>query len=279
MDELTEGEPDAGGARRADRPATPARRRARGEAAEAASTWSPALRHLLRSRDLCPLRARPTWRSPNTWATSRRPSPREAYLERAKLLAPDDPELWYRCGTLELADGRPDRAWASWRRSLELSDRHLPEILDGASPPSARATSSAASSRTTRPADGGGSSTPDRARGVGPSWSGPWPSSRAGPDRRGRGTASGRRSTGPSAGRQRPWRRTGRPWCGTRRLDWRLELAELAYEQGRFEEAHQELLTILALQPGNAQARKRCSIRWHAASPSIVEIFAVNARA
>ena len=56
--------------------------------------------------------------------------PREAYLERAKFLAPDDPELWYRCGTLELADGRPDRAWASWRRSLELSDGHLPEILD-----------------------------------------------------------------------------------------------------------------------------------------------------
>ena len=55
--------------------------------------------------------------------------PREAYLERAKFLSPDDPELWERCGTLELRDGRPDQAWTSWRRSLELSDSHLPEIL------------------------------------------------------------------------------------------------------------------------------------------------------
>ena len=29
--------------------------------------------------------------------------PRETYLERAKFLAPDDPELWERCGTLELS--------------------------------------------------------------------------------------------------------------------------------------------------------------------------------
>ena len=34
------------------------------------------------------------------------------------------------CGILELMDGRPDQAWVSWRRSLELANSHLPEILD-----------------------------------------------------------------------------------------------------------------------------------------------------
>jgi tetratricopeptide (TPR) repeat protein len=41
-----------------------------------------------------------------------------------------------------------------------------------------------------------------------------------------------------------------------RRLDWRYELAELLYDQGRFGEARQELLTILALQPGHEKAPK-----------------------
>jgi tetratricopeptide (TPR) repeat protein len=39
------------------------------------------------------------------------------------------------------------------------------------------------------------------------------------------------------------------------RFEWRYEYAELAYEQGRYEEAHQALLTILALQPRNERAR------------------------
>jgi Tfp pilus assembly protein PilF len=39
-------------------------------------------------------------------------------------------------------------------------------------------------------------------------------------------------------------------------LDWRNEFAELLYEQGRFRDAHQELLAILVLDPQNARARQ-----------------------
>jgi tetratricopeptide (TPR) repeat protein len=59
-----------------------------------------------------------------------RAEPRESYLERVKFLDPTDHEFWERCGILELRDERRDRAWTSWRRSLELSDSLLPEILD-----------------------------------------------------------------------------------------------------------------------------------------------------
>ena len=90
----------------------------------------PALRHFLRSRDVCPLRAEAHMEIAEYVDKFEKAEPRETYLERAKFLAPDDPELWERCGTLELMDGRPDQAWTSWRRSLELSDSHLPEILD-----------------------------------------------------------------------------------------------------------------------------------------------------
>ena len=90
----------------------------------------PALRHFLRSRDACPLRAATHMDIAEHVDEFAKADPREAYLARAKFLSPDDPELWERCGTLELADGLPDQAWASWRQSLELSDGHLPEILD-----------------------------------------------------------------------------------------------------------------------------------------------------
>jgi tetratricopeptide (TPR) repeat protein len=53
----------------------------------------------------------------------------EAYLERVQTLAPGDPSLWYFCGVQEMRLGWPARAGRCWRRSLELSDRHLKEIL------------------------------------------------------------------------------------------------------------------------------------------------------
>src|SRR5262249_8600670 len=46
---------------------------------------------------------------------------------------PDDPEMWYLCGIQELFEGEADQAWASWRRSLELSDRYQADILTGVS--------------------------------------------------------------------------------------------------------------------------------------------------
>jgi tetratricopeptide (TPR) repeat protein len=57
--------------------------------------------------------------------------PQMIYLERAKLLAPADADLWYACGLQEILQTQePFRAWDSWRYSLELSDVHLADILD-----------------------------------------------------------------------------------------------------------------------------------------------------
>lgn len=39
-------------------------------------------------------------------------------------------------------------------------------------------------------------------------------------------------------------------------LAWRYELAELLYEQNRFQESFQELLKVQMLQPENAQTRE-----------------------
>jgi tetratricopeptide (TPR) repeat protein len=89
----------------------------------------PALRHLLRSRDACPLRAEAHMEIAERLEEFAEAEPREAYLERAKFLAPDDPGLWERCGILEIRDGRPDQAWLSWRHAIELSESRLPQIL------------------------------------------------------------------------------------------------------------------------------------------------------
>ena len=58
-----------------------------------------ALRHYLRSRDVCPLRAEAHMEIAEYVDKFEKAEPRETYLERAKFLAPDDPDLWERCGT------------------------------------------------------------------------------------------------------------------------------------------------------------------------------------
>jgi tetratricopeptide (TPR) repeat protein/O-antigen ligase len=90
---------------------------------------APALRRYLEARDCCPLMPRP-----HLWVAIyanglARGEPRPTYLQRAKGLAPGDPEVWYRCGFLEVSEPDPGPAWESWRRCLELSDRYLSEIL------------------------------------------------------------------------------------------------------------------------------------------------------
>ncbi len=40
-----------------------------------------------------------------------------------------DEDVWFTCGLQELAAKQSDQAWACWRRSIELSDRHLQDIL------------------------------------------------------------------------------------------------------------------------------------------------------
>jgi O-antigen ligase len=92
-----------------------------------------ALRHFVHARDLCPLLPLPHVRIAAHVETFDRADPRSAYLARAKLVAPADPQLWYVCGAYELSEQRFEDAWTNWRRSLELSDRFLNRILEQAS--------------------------------------------------------------------------------------------------------------------------------------------------
>jgi O-antigen ligase len=92
--------------------------------------YGSALQHFLLARDLCPLLPVPQVRIAANRDSLSRADDRDAYLERAKFLAPVDPQLWYLCGLLELSEGREDAAWSSWRRSLSLSDRFLARIVD-----------------------------------------------------------------------------------------------------------------------------------------------------
>jgi Tfp pilus assembly protein PilF len=89
----------------------------------------PALRCYLRARDLAPLMAEPHLQIAVNVDHLARAEPRAAYLARAKLLFPTDPDLWFVAGQQELLDERPADAVQSWRRSLDLSSRYLPEIL------------------------------------------------------------------------------------------------------------------------------------------------------
>jgi O-antigen ligase/tetratricopeptide (TPR) repeat protein len=106
---------------------------------------SPALRHYLEARNLCPLMAKPHARiaACRQWFT--RADAAEAYLDRARSLVPCDAELWYCCAVEELKRGDKRAACMSWRRCLELvaggkdrralqlSDRYVRDILAASS--------------------------------------------------------------------------------------------------------------------------------------------------
>lgn len=89
-----------------------------------------ALEHYIAARDLCPLLPVPHLRIAQDLAKLQVADPMSFYLQRAKILAPADPQLWYLCGKMELAAGHDDEARRSWRRCLELSDRFLSTIVD-----------------------------------------------------------------------------------------------------------------------------------------------------
>lgn len=93
----------------------------------------PAVKWFIRARNLCPMRPQPHIRLA-IWAQllSEGDSQR-VYLARAKALAPYDPDVWYRAGILELIRGEPALAWESWRRSINISDQYMGEIVSRAS--------------------------------------------------------------------------------------------------------------------------------------------------
>jgi tetratricopeptide (TPR) repeat protein len=220
----------------------------------------PALRAFLRSRDLCPVRAMAHLDIANVVADFHSAEPQAAYLERAERLAPGDPWLWYQCGITALAGGRPREAWAAWRHSLELSNQHLQEILDR--------------SRTQLDARGVlGSVLPDQPERLLEAAGALGPQQDEGRRRiLDRALAVLERTPGTHSAKALYTRATiqralDQPTAALKayrkalllepgQSRWRYELAELSYSQGQYDEAHQELLTILALEPKNAQARK-----------------------
>ncbi len=92
----------------------------------------PALRAYLRARDLCPLLGRAQMGIAAHTDLLARGDPSDSYLARAKFIHPTDTEMWFRCGHLEQLRRADDATWASWRRALELSGRHLRAIMDEA---------------------------------------------------------------------------------------------------------------------------------------------------
>jgi O-antigen ligase len=221
----------------------------------------PALDHLLQARDSCPLLAEAQLQLALNVEQFRQAPPRRAYLERAKLLAPDDPEQWYLCGVQELFEGEAEQAWASWRRSLELSDRYLADILTGVS----------------RSPDVPGVLSqvlPERPA----SWLAAadqlYPEPEATADRRPlleKALALLEQPPGPQTAAELHTLASTHAALGhlepavaayrlalekePQQVGWRYELASLLCDQRRFSEARRELLTILATQPGHGQAR------------------------
>lgn len=87
------------------------------------------LQQILRARELCPLLATPHARLAYYVGHFASAESRTTYMDRAKFLAPADPQLWYLCGQLEWEDGNQDAACENWKRSLALSPRYRTRIL------------------------------------------------------------------------------------------------------------------------------------------------------
>jgi tetratricopeptide (TPR) repeat protein len=89
----------------------------------------PALTHYLFARDLCPLLGEPHLQIAAHAVSLEQADSQSVYFARARMLIPFDPAVWYLTGLNDLLDGREAEAWMNWRRSLELSDLFLHEIV------------------------------------------------------------------------------------------------------------------------------------------------------
>jgi O-antigen ligase/tetratricopeptide (TPR) repeat protein len=90
----------------------------------------PGLREMITARNICPLLSRPHMRLAAHAAAMERHDDPAKYWERARRLAPSDPELWYFSGVESRHRERTEEAWDQWKRSLALSRKYLPQILD-----------------------------------------------------------------------------------------------------------------------------------------------------
>ena len=89
----------------------------------------PALKHLILARRACPLLPDVHVLIAQLCGLVVDPATDQVHLERARRLAPSDPDLLFQVGLLEFQAERPDRAYDSWRESLALSSAHLDVIL------------------------------------------------------------------------------------------------------------------------------------------------------
>jgi tetratricopeptide (TPR) repeat protein len=85
----------------------------------------PGLKAARSARDLNPLLPGPHLRLGAHAHLFVRGEPAAAHFDRAKRVAPFDPDVWYLSGAAALARGEFDAAWADWRESLRRSPRRL----------------------------------------------------------------------------------------------------------------------------------------------------------
>ena len=188
--------------------------------------------------------------------------PRTAYLDRAKRLVTNDPELWFLFGAQEYLDGQYPRAAQSWRRSLELSNQYLPSILGwgkaGLGPkvlaeevlPGRPEVLVTVAERLYPGPKEVAERRPFLERALAVLVAAPEPRKSADIFLRARihdllGQSTEALVTYRQALDQEP-----------RRTEWRLELAKLLRAKGRLGEARQELLKVLLLQPSDPAANK-----------------------
>jgi len=220
---------------------------------------TPALAHCLLARDLCPLLP-----EAQLWLAARindfeRADPRVAYLRRATIARPENPEFWYLLGDQQYRDGDQASAWASWQQSLRGSDRYLPQIL-------ARCrdvlTTEEIIARVL-PAD------PERLLAAALALHPP-PAPLALRQPLLEKALALLEAPGERPERQRLRGRVlqalGRPAealaayatavrLAPDRTAWRFELAQLLYQQGQLAEARDQLLLLMTAQPGHAEGR------------------------
>lgn len=221
-----------------------------------------ALLHYIQARDRCPLLPLPQMRIGLYASALAKAEPATAYFDRGKLLLPADAELWFDCGVQENAAGLRDRAYASWHRSLELSDRYLGQILQLASEhlsadgiireilPDDPAILMAASSRLFPAGEAVEERRPfaEKAHAA----LAHLPEPQTGKEFRTRGLVLG------AVGQWEPAVNAYRSALALQpdQTEWRFELAVLLYSHNELGDTRTELLTVLTQQPKHAAARK-----------------------
>lgn len=89
----------------------------------------PARQHLLAARQACPLLPTVHVGLAELAFLEDHPAEELAHLDRARRLAPGLAELLLDIGLLDFQAGQTDRAYATWRRSLEIDARLMPRVL------------------------------------------------------------------------------------------------------------------------------------------------------